>query len=94
MQRWETCFFGWPWRRDSPVTFVEGVEMGVQPRIREFERLGEEEWRVLVPQDEEWENRFTEGAMQRRESMGLGNTPTKFLEVDLNVLEAEESDDR
>ncbi|KAF7945108.1 hypothetical protein EAE96_009888 [Botrytis aclada] len=54
--------WGWPWGRERPVVFVEGVETGVggeggreRVRTRRFEELGEGDWRALVGLGEEGE---------------------------------------
>ncbi len=59
--------FSYPWTKNSPASFVPGVVMGQQPRTRKFEQLTLDEWRALIPHEEEWENKFTESALHREE---------------------------
>ncbi|QSZ32592.1 hypothetical protein DSL72_002171 [Monilinia vaccinii-corymbosi] len=53
--------FGFPWSKERPVTFVPGVETGVDGvRTRKFEDLRDEDWKGLIPWDEEWGNLDTD----------------------------------
>ncbi|KAG4439571.1 hypothetical protein IFR05_004919 [Cadophora sp. M221] len=93
-------FLSSPWRKSDPAVFVPGVIMGSQPRTTNFDELTQEEWRAMIPFEEEWENKLTDVAEldmspvteQRASSnafVGSGN-----LKVNASLLEEEESDDR
>jgi hypothetical protein len=94
--------FSHPWTKNNPAAFVPGVLMGAQPRTDKFEELTEEEWRRLIPFEDEWENKFTEAALGEKMLIPEGKSPLlsstilteRTVEVDVNLLEEEESDDR
>jgi len=46
--------------------------MGEQPRTNKFEELTTEEWKRMIPYEEEWENKFTEESMSRSISIASG----------------------
>ncbi|KAG4434024.1 hypothetical protein IFR05_010506 [Cadophora sp. M221] len=48
--------FGFPWSKDSPVPFYPGVPKGPVPKVIDFESLGEEDWKAMIPYEEEWQN--------------------------------------
>lgn len=52
--------FGFPWSKDSPVPFYPGVPKGPNPQVNDFEKFTEEDWRAMIPYDEEWKNVFTD----------------------------------
>jgi hypothetical protein len=95
--------FSHPWTKNNPAAFVPGVLMGAQPRTNRFDELTEEEWRRLIPFEDEWENKFTEAALGERMPIPEGRSPLlssadevreRTLSVDIAPLEEEESDDR
>jgi hypothetical protein len=47
--------FGFPWSKDSPVPFYPGVSKGPNPRAVDFDKLTEEDWRTMIPYEEEWQ---------------------------------------
>jgi hypothetical protein len=81
---------------------VPGVVMGAQPRTDRFDELTDEEWKALIPFEDEWENKFTEAALGKKMPVPEGRSPLisstavsgRTLEVDVKLLEDEESDDR
>jgi len=52
--------FAFPWGRERQVVFKDSVEMGRKLRTRKFEDLREDEWKDLIPFEEEWVSKFTE----------------------------------
>jgi hypothetical protein len=94
--------FNHPWTKNSPAAFVPSVLMGSQPRTNSFDELTEEEWKALIPFEDEWENKFTEAALGKKMLVPEGRSPLlsstavseRTLEVDVKLLEEEESDDR
>jgi hypothetical protein len=95
--------FSHPWTKNNPVVFVPGVLMRVQQRTNKFDELSEEEWRRLIPFEDEWENKFTEAALGENMPIPEGKSPLlstadvvseRTLVVDVRPLEEEESDDR
>jgi hypothetical protein len=56
--------FAFPWSKNSPVTFTPSVAMGVQPRTDKFDELTNEDWKTMIPYEEEWENKFTEETLR------------------------------
>ena len=91
--------FGFPWSKNSPVAFVPGIVMGEQPKSDRFEVLTDDEWRALIPYDEEWENRFTEAVLRSGQATPVPESGDQAgvreaVVVNYEVLEAEESDDR
>ncbi|RAL66686.1 hypothetical protein DID88_006368 [Monilinia fructigena] len=66
--------FGFPWSKERPVTFVPGLEIGVDAmRTRKFEDLRDEDWKGLIHWDDEWENLVTEHS-------GMGKTLRGYAE--------------
>ncbi|CAL3966371.1 hypothetical protein PZA11_003044 [Diplocarpon coronariae] len=55
-------FLSHPWKRSNPAVFVPGVVMGGQPRTTAFDELTPDEWKSLIPYEEEWEGRVTDAA--------------------------------
>lgn len=52
--------FGFPWRRERPVIFEPGTEVGAEGvRTRAFEKLGDADWRGMIPWEEDWEDVVT-----------------------------------
>lgn len=47
--------FGFPWSKDSPVPFYPGVPKGPNPQVNDFEEFTEEDWRAMIPYEEEWQ---------------------------------------
>jgi hypothetical protein len=94
--------FSHPWTKNNPAAFVPGVIMGAQPRTDRFDELTEEEWKALIPFEDEWENKFTEAALGKKMPISEGRSPLlsstavsgRTLEVAVKLLEEEESDDR
>ncbi|KAH7354835.1 hypothetical protein BKA65DRAFT_497118 [Rhexocercosporidium sp. MPI-PUGE-AT-0058] len=103
-------FLSSPWRKSDPAVFSPGIIMGSQPRTTKFDELTREEWRAMIPHDEEWENKLTDVAeLEMRtlpvQSLQLSSAPEETacvnvdvgvgdLKVDASLLEEEESDDR
>ncbi|KAE8440690.1 hypothetical protein EG329_006808 [Mollisiaceae sp. DMI_Dod_QoI] len=100
--------FSSPWEKRKPATFVPGVEMGEQLRTKKFEELSEEDWRDLVPFDEEWENIFV-GERMNNTVVGTPvpgawpggphapkdeNEEVNFSAVEVDIEQNEESVDR
>jgi hypothetical protein len=91
--------FGFPWSKNCPVAFVPGVVMGEQPKTDRFDVLTDDEWRALIPFDEEWESKFTEAVLRSGqatpvpETSGPGGSGGTGI-VNYELLQAEESDDR
>lgn len=54
--------FGFPWSKDSPVPFYPGVSKGPSSQVYDFEKFTEEDWRAMIPYDEEWQNIFIDEA--------------------------------
>ncbi len=67
--------FGHPWTRNNPAAFVPGVVMGAQPRTDRVDELTEDEWKALVPFEDEWENKFTEAALGKKMPIPEGKSP-------------------
>jgi len=95
--------FSHPWTKNHPAAFVPGVLMGAQPRTNKFDELSEEEWRRLIPFEDEWENKFTEAAFGEKMPIPEGKSlllstvdafSERTLVVDFRPLEKEESDNR
>ena len=95
--------FSHPWAKNRPAAFVPGILMGAQPRTNKFDELTEEEWRRLIPFEDEWENKFTEAALGEKLLIPEGKSPLivskdavseTTIVVDVSPLEEEESDDR
>ncbi|KAL5329760.1 hypothetical protein ACEPPN_003278 [Leptodophora sp. 'Broadleaf-Isolate-01'] len=103
-------FLSSPWRKSDPAVFVPGVIMGSQPRTTTFDELTQEEWRAMIPFEEEWENKLTDVAelemkglpvqSQNLSSASENNAASNAfvgrgdLKVNARLLEEEESDDR
>jgi hypothetical protein len=47
--------FGFPWSKDDPVPFYPGVLKGLSPRVIEFDKLTEEDWKAMIPYEMEWQ---------------------------------------
>jgi len=95
--------FSHPWTKNNPAAFMPGVFMGAQPRTNKFDELTEEEWRRLIPFEDEWENKFTEAALGEKMPIPEGKSPLlsstnvvseRTLVVDVSLLEDAESNDR
>jgi hypothetical protein len=51
--------FGFPWSKDSPVPFYPGVPKGTDPPSKDFEKFTEEDWKAMIPYEEEFQVRCT-----------------------------------
>ncbi|KAN0120257.1 hypothetical protein V8E51_002465 [Hyaloscypha variabilis] len=60
--------FGFPWSKDSPVPFYPGLPKGPNPQVSDFEKLTEEDWRSMIPYEEEWQNKFLDEAMPHKQA--------------------------
>jgi hypothetical protein len=86
--------FSHPWTKNNPAAFMPGVIMGAQPRTDRFDKLTEEEWKALIPFEDEWENKFTEAVLGKM-PISEGRSPLlsstavsgRTLEVDVKLLE-------
>ena len=103
-------FLSSPWTKSDPAVFVPGVVMGSQPRTTDFDELTQDEWKAMIPFEEEWENKLTDVAeLEMRappaQTVHLSSSPEQSepgsaivgrgdLKVDARLLEEEESDDR
>jgi hypothetical protein len=56
--------FALPWSKNSPAAFVTGVVMGPQPKTMKFDELTDTDWRLMIPYEDEWENKFTEETLR------------------------------
>ena len=66
--------FAFPWSKSSPAAFVPGVVMGAQPKTIRFDELTDADWRLMIPYEDEWENKFTEEAL-RSAAPGMSASP-------------------
>jgi len=71
--------FSHPWTKNNPATFVPGIVMGPQPKVRKFELLGEEDWRRLVPYEEEWESKLTDEALYVAQGKGRAGSNSPVI---------------
>ncbi|KAJ5042110.1 uncharacterized protein L3040_004668 [Drepanopeziza brunnea f. sp. 'multigermtubi'] len=55
-------FWSSPWKKSNRAVFLRGVTMREQPRTSKFDELTQEEWKALIPYEEEWESRLTDQA--------------------------------
>lgn len=46
--------FGFSWSEESPVPFYPGVRKGASPRVNDFDKFTEEDWRAMIPYEEMW----------------------------------------
>ncbi|EKD21051.1 hypothetical protein MBM_00164 [Drepanopeziza brunnea f. sp. 'multigermtubi' MB_m1] len=57
-------FWSSPWKKSNRAVFLRGVTMREQPRTSKFDELTQEEWKALIPYEEEWESRLTDQAVR------------------------------
>ncbi len=82
--------FSYPWTKNNPATFVPGVVMGKQPRTGRFEELSDEDWRALIPYEDEWEGKFVEVALNHgkgREALASSSSEPQPSGGDIETVE-------
>ncbi len=81
-------FLSSPWRKRNPAVFFPGVQMGTQPRTTKFDELMQEEWKALIPYEEEWENRLTDAVQPE-----MKEVPAQILELSATTTRRRSSDE-
>ncbi|TAQ87732.1 hypothetical protein B7494_g3966 [Chlorociboria aeruginascens] len=83
--------FGFPWSKNNPVAFVPEVVMGEQPRTTKFDELRDEEWRALIPYEDEWQDKFTEVALGQ--TSGDYTPVLRAVKIDVPIFGEEDDND-
>ncbi|KAL3417616.1 hypothetical protein PVAG01_10626 [Phlyctema vagabunda] len=78
--------FGFPWSKANPATFTPGVSVGDWGRTLKFEELDEEDWREIIPYEEEWKEKFTESVV----NVSREQTPNANEKVESTIEEGDE----